>query len=225
MIRDLKVSVKILKFGFQAVMQVVLMIAFLVLGMAMELGSRGTYWMGAMLIMISPMYFAQLLYGLGMAQIVAASPYNKRFQTTIPAVGSAVLSIICMTVLVLVKYWEIQRHPELTQTVITALFTAGCMALIFNLYAAVVYKYYALSIILMILGVGSISGVYGFYTGIGSEISLPFISNASFGSIAAIGYGFVLIGALLQYALSCALYKKPLSEYAQGAMMRKYLKG
>ena len=35
MIRDLKVSVKILKFGFQAVMQVVLMIAFLVLGMAM----------------------------------------------------------------------------------------------------------------------------------------------------------------------------------------------
>lgn len=37
--------------------------------------------------------------------------------------------------------------------------------------------------------------------------------------------GFVLIGALLQYAMSCALYRRPLSEYAQGAMMRKYLKG
>ena len=46
MIRDLKVSVKVLKCGFQAVMQVALIIVFLILGIAMELGSKGTYWMG-----------------------------------------------------------------------------------------------------------------------------------------------------------------------------------
>ena len=47
----------------------------------------------------------------------------------------------------------------------------------------------------------------------------------SLGVIVLICYLTVILGAVLQYAVSTALYKKPLSEYAMGMAMRKALKG
>ncbi len=225
MMRELGISIKMLKHGFQAKMQMGMMVLFLIIGLTIELGTKGTYWMGAMFVMITPMYFAQLIYGLGLSQMVTVSPHNRRFQTGVPAMGSAILSTICFTILVLVKCWEINKHPELTDIIMLGLFITGAISLVFNVYTAVVYKYYAVSLIIMCISVGGISGSYGFLTGMGREIRLPLVSNLSVGGVILLSYVLVLAGALLQYVISCALYRKPLSEYAQGAMMRKYLKG
>lgn len=77
MIGDFKKSVQLMRYGFQAKLQVVSMVVFLVVGIVMELVTKGTYWLGAYFIIIAPIYFSQLLYGLGMSGIVASSPYKK----------------------------------------------------------------------------------------------------------------------------------------------------
>lgn len=227
MIGDFKKSVQLMRYGFQAKLQVVSMVAFLVVGIVMELVTKGTYWLGAYFIIIAPIYFSQLLYGLGMSGIVASSPYKKRLQTSLPAIGNGILGILTLTVLVVLKYFEIQLNPQNTKENIIVLLMVGFMCFILNVYSATVYKYYALSIVFLMAPIMIFS--YTFTTSSFDHFEHSFwgtlAGHLNMGSAALVCYLCVVAGALLQYAISCALYKKPLSEYAQGMMMRKYLKG
>lgn len=227
MIDDLKKAVHLARYGFQAKMQVVCMIIFVVLGMVMELASKGTYWLGAYFIIIGPIYFSQLLYGLGMSNIVATSPYKKRLQTSMPALGNFVLGVITISILAIIKYLEIQWYPQNAKENIVVFLMVGFMCFILNLYSATVYKYYALSVIVLLAPIMIFS--YTFTTSSFDHFQNSFwgvlAEKLSFGPTVLLCYLCVALGAFLQYAISCALYKKPLSEYAQGMMMRKYLKG
>ncbi len=225
MIHDLKMSFKLIKFGFQAKMQIVFMLIFFFVGLAMEVLGDGTYWLGAWFVLLSPMYFAQLLYGLLMSNMVMASPYNRRLQTAMSAVVMFVFSMLCMTLLVVIKLWKLLVHPEFKDAILTTLLASGVAVFVISTYTAVVYKKFAIAFIILMLTVGGVSGWSGYITGMGEHIVLPILHQMSFGAVVAASYGCVLLGILMQYGMSCLLYRKPLSEYAQGAMMRKYLKG
>ena len=90
-----------------------------------------------------------------------------------------------------------------------------------------VYKYFALSIVLMLIPVMALSYIFtseSFNNYEGGLLS-ALVDHMSMGGLVLICYLTVFLGAALQYAISTALYKKPLSEYAMGMAMRKALKG
>ena len=227
MINDMKKAISLVKYGFQAKMQLISVTIFVLLGVLLELITRGNYWIGAFFIIVAPMYFGQLLYSMGMSNLVAASPLKKRLQTSLPTIGNCVFEVVSLSLIVVIKFIEINMHPEEKTANLAVLFMVGVMCLFLNLYSAIIYKYYALSMVLLIIPVMIISALFTNQTldGWKAGAMVDFVCRLNFAGTALIGYLSIAVGGLIQYFLSKALYKKPLSEYAQGMMMRKYLKG
>ena len=95
--------------------------------------------------------------------------------------------------------------------------------IILHLYTALVYKYYALSIILLFAIICPISYVMGYQSVGESSFALSFVP-ASPGLVILFAYASALVGVGLEYLIAKLVYRAPLSKYAQGAAMRKYLK-
>ncbi len=146
MIENVKLIFALQKFGFQRRLQLGSMAIFYLIGVVIELATRGTFWLG--------MFF---------------------------------------------------------------------MMLVLHIYTAFVYKFYVLSIVLLFVIIWPISFYMGYSVSGTSAFSLPTIP-VSFAGAVLIAYASTLIGVGLQCALAKLIYRAPLSKYAQGAAMRKYLK-
>lgn len=225
MIKQFKLALQIQKFGFQRTMQLVCMAIMVVVGIIIEAASQGVTWLGSFFIALAPMFLTQIIYSFGMSNLVATSPYKKRLQTTVPAVSECIISLISMTVIVGFKIVEIHRAPEHTKGLLSTLMVLCVLMALLHLYTAVVFKYYALSVVLLLVIVWPMCFVMGFSTGMSDSMmfEIPFL-NISLTTAVIISYLTVFVSVFLQYLLSCALYRKPMSKYAQGMTMRKYLK-
>ncbi len=221
-----KKSVKLQSYGFQAKLQIGMLFLYIVIGLFIEFVSKGTQWLGPFFIMLAPMFFCQVLYGLGLSNVVQSSPYKKRLQTTMPAFSSLVLSLIFMTGVIVLKYFEMRWFPKSIKESMFCLLTMAVVSMVMNSYTAIVYKYYLLSMILLIVPLGLISGFSSAVTNSEHLMSkMPmWLQNLQFPTVAIISYVCLILGFILQYGVSLLLYRKPLSQYAQGMMMRSAMK-
>lgn len=227
MINDIKKALRLSLYGFKAEVQMILMIVFVLVGIVWEYFFQGMHWIGAYFIILAPVYFSQLLYGMGMSSMVAASPYKKKLQVLYPVLSNCILEFVAMTIIILLKFFEIRQYPENRKGLMAVLLLVCLFSIILNFYSALVYKYYALSIALMLAPIMVLSYIFtkeSFDNFEGSFLTV-LVDHMSMGVLVLICYLTVILGAVLQYALSTALYKKSLSEYAMGMAMRKALKG
>lgn len=227
MINDIKKALQLSLYGFKAEVQMILMIVFVLVGIVWEYLFHGMHWIGAYFIVLTPVYFSQLLYGMGMSSMVAASPYKKKLQILYPVLSNCIFEFVAMTIIILLKIFEIRLYPENREGLMAVLLLVCLFSIILNFYSALVYKYYALSIALMLAPIMVLSYIFtkeSFDNFEGSFLTV-IVDHMNMGTLALICYLTVILGAVLQYALSTALYKKPLSEYAMGMSMRKALKG
>lgn len=227
MINDFKKALQLSLYGFKAKVQMIFMIVFVIVGFVWEYFFQGMHWIGAYFIVLAPIYVSQLLYGMGMSNMVASSPYKKKLQVLYPALLNFFFELIAMTIIVLLKIFEIRSCPENKGGLMYVLLSVCMFCIVLNFYSAIVYKYFALSIVLMLVPVMGLSYIFtseSFNNYEGGLLS-TLIDHMSLGVLVLICYLTVILGAVLQYAVSTALYKKPLSEYAIGMAMRKALKG
>lgn len=227
MINDFKKALQLSLYGFKAQMQMIFMIIFVIIGLIWEYSFQGMHWIGAFFIILAPVYFSQILYGMGMSNMVAASPYKKKLQVLYPALSNCFFELVAMTIVVLLKVFEIRSCPENRSGLMYVLLSVCMYCIVLNVYSAMVYKYFALSIVLMLVPIMGLSYVFtseSFNNYEGGLLS-ALVGHMSLGGLVLICYLTVFLGAALQYAISTALYKKPLSEYAMGMAMRKALKG
>ncbi len=227
MINDFKKALQLSLYGFKAQVQMIFMIVFVIVGLMWEYFFQGMHWIGGFFIVLAPIYFSQILYGMGMSSMVAASPYKKKLQVLYPALSNCFFELVAMTIIVLLKIFEIRSCPENKEGLMYVLLSVCMFCIVLNFYSAIVYKYFALSIVLMLVPVMALSYIFtseSFNNYEGGLLS-ALVEHMSMGGLVLICYLTVFLGAALQYALSTALYKKPLSEYAMGMAMRKALKG
>lgn len=206
MINDFKKALQLSLYGFKAKVQMIFMIVFVIVGIVWEYFFQGMHWIGAFFIVLAPVYVSQILY---------------------PALLNFFFELIAMTIIVLLKIFEIRSCPENKGGLMYVLLSVCIFCIVLNFYSAIVYKYFALAIVLMLVPVMGLSYIFtseSFNNYEGGLLS-TLIDHMSLGVLVLICYLTVVIGAVLQYALSTALYKKPLSEYAIGMAMRKALKG
>lgn len=223
MIENVKLIFALQKFGFQRRLQLGSMVIFYLIGVVIELATRGTFWLGMFFMMMAPMYMMQVIYSMCMSTLVTASPYGKRIQTSIASCGDLIFSLISTTIIVIMKAVEVALYPQQKDALISVFVILSVMMLVLHMYIAFVYKFYALSIVLMLLIVWPISFYMGYSVSGTSSFSLPTIP-VSFAGAVLIAYASTLIGVGLQCVLAKLIYRAPLSKYAQGAAMRKYLK-
>ena len=213
MIEKIKYIYELQKYGFQRKTQLVSMLIMYVIGLVMEVVSHGTYWLGMFFMMMTPLFVTQTLYSTCMSGLVAASPRGKQIQTSLACLGDLVTTLVSMSILVVLKIVEVKLYPD----------HARVIMIIVHLYTALVYKYYALSIILLFAIIWPISYVMGYQSVGESSFVLSFVP-ASPGLVILFAYASALVGVGLEYLIAKLVYRAPLSKYAQGAAMRKYLK-
>lgn len=222
MINNLKLGIKIFRYGSGWVSMMVCSGIFLVLGLLMNIGYDVLEIAGRpgdiflLFVAVCPI---QILYSLSASNFIASSPAKKRMQTSVTATVCCFNMIVMYLVNFLFKVIMLTGHPENIGTACAEMVSLAGLAVLFMLYLAVAYKCFWMSI------VGGIAAY--FYTIArlnGLNVFLPEIFENSAGSFALalfIGLVIIVLGGFGQYGLALLVYKLPMSKYAQSATVRK----
>ena len=232
MMGQCKYAFQMLRYAFGIKGNSVAAVIMLAIGLALEFVSHGTTFLGSFFLMVLSMFPVQFLYSISLSDHVAASPYRKRLQTSMPALMNLTLNIGIFTLMNIIKAVEIYLFPEDAELIIGSLIMLSIAELILAIYTGIVFKYYILATIILVVFFSIFGGmggwimafqeqVYSFYsvfTAMGYMGKLPFV-----GAVVT-SYILLFVGAGFQYLVSLAIYRKPLSKRAQGAAMKRYLK-
>ncbi len=223
MISDLKLGFRVLKYAHALKSSLAIGIIMAVLGVAMCLmGMLGMEnFMGGYFIMMMALFLIQLLWSVNASNLVQASPMKKKLQTSVPAV----LSAFCMTAgYLLVVLTEVIvgciRPDRLSYICVLILFTAIIMGVIM-LYSAICYKYFFLGTILFI---ACFISCYSFLMSGTEQLAKLMQSDWNcFVLTSILGLVILWVCGVLQYFISLAVYKAPMSKRAQMAALRRQL--
>lgn len=206
MIENVKLIFALQKFGFQRRLQLGSMVIFYLIGVVIELATRGIFWLGMFFMMMAPMYMMQVIYSMCMSTLVTASPYGKRIQTSIASCGDLIFSLVSTTIIVIMKAVEVALYPQQKDVLISVFVILSVMMLVLHIYIAFVYKFYVLSIVLLFVIIWPISFYMGYSVSGPSSFSLPTIP-VSFAGAVLIAYASTLIGVGLQCVLAKLIYR------------------
>lgn len=205
------------------------LVLFAVIGLAGELFYLGTgftmnygFDFFAFLLLASLSFPAQFMVTTDVAYIVQTSSYKKKIQTKMFAEVSLITSLAAMTLLIFTRVIAGGVHPELAAKFWGDIPEMGMLAMAVLIFSVVMYKYFWIAMILLyVLAIG-ISGSAGYLSVAGGSSDILFENIPVAGDI-LLAYAFVFLGVGIAYLISLALYKKPFSKAAFGALMSKYV--
>lgn len=222
MIDNLKFGLKSFRYAYGIKSNVFLALAFLAAGMFMHIfGSNVRINVcGDFMIMCISMVPPQLICSLSASSMVQASPFGKKLQTSIPAMVTYVVMIgiyLIMTAYRLVRVW---KDPALAGIMSEELVLAAVTMLIFMIYLGVAYKYFVVSMVMLIAAVMFFRNGWD-----GSPLRMALFGHDIVGVMltALLGLGILTVGGFLQYLISLLVYRAPLSKMAQSATLRREL--
>lgn len=211
MIKQFKMSVKLVRYAFGIKQGIGFGILFTIIGvlcsvLPSEIGAIGEFF-----LMMIGLWVTQVFYSLGVSNLIQTSKWKKAVETSMPAILSLAGYIIAYIVCFLLKIPRLLEGEEQELMNISAeLIAAGFIAFFIMAYSGIAYKLFVVGTILFagsFIGMGTISGIARVF---GWTLSIP-----SVGAAVLIGFAEIVAGALVQYGLSCLLYKYPLSKHAQ----------
>ncbi len=223
MISDLKLGFKMMKYGHSAKLSFVASILMVVFGLLLStVGiTAESSFLGGYFIMLAALLLMQLLATVNAANLVQVSPAKKKLQTRIPALFSVVLMLAGYLFSVIIAGVVVCTRPERAGNVNNYMIITAIIMGVIMMYYGACYKYFVVSTVLFLVvflaGTPLINGSL-------QLVFMPFTdSRANFGLAALIGLAVILLGGLLQYLISLALYKAPISKLALGATLRKQM--
>ena len=159
----------------------------------------------------------QFMVTTDVSHIVQTSSYKKKIQTKMYAEVSLIFSLIAMTMLIFTRVIASAVHPDLAAKLWNDIPIAGIMTMMVLIFTVIMYKYYWIAVFMMGIGgrAGYLSVVKGPQDGLFAKV--PVLGDI------VIAYAFVLLGVGISYLISLALYKRPFSKAAFGAVMSKYV--
>lgn len=221
MLEQIKLGLKLVKYGLSFKMQIALAILFCLFGLITEYVSRSSNLLGGFYILISAMFVIQLVISMDISLLVQTSPYKKKLQTSMPVLACVPIMLGAYTVEVLIKGYFLYFHPEISADAgQQASIKGGLEGVIVLLFVTAIYmgfcfKYFAAAMIGLFVVVLPISIVFQM------PFLVNFIGQLPFGWIVLAGYILIPLGEFLAYQLSRLLYKKDLSRYAFGASLKR----
>ena len=195
-------------------------IIFLIAGTLLKLFPLETEYMaidvGAVFLFCSAMFPAQMVMSLDMSQMVQASPYKKKLQTSIPAKMTTVGILIMFGWSMFLQVISCMISGKNFADQGVKLLMTGMWAFVILLFTGICYKFFVVSMIVMY--------IFIFGAGMLLEIGLHFFIPKGFiHPLVAIveDIALILIGGVIQYGLMRLFYKYPLSKAAFGAAIRR----
>lgn len=222
MLKDFKLGIRVLKYAHSARMTMIIagvMVLFGILITPLNLINKEASLPCGYFIMLSVLFLIQLISSVSIAKLAQASPAKKRLQTSVPTMLNLVFMSSGFFLSAVVEYICILLRPEETQLIAgRLLFTAVIMGVVI-LYSAVAYKLFFLGTVFFLV---IFFTCYVFLSDGGWTVRL-WESSGLFWQVVLIGFAIIALCCLLQYGISLALYRLPMSKYAQSATLRKQL--
>ena len=220
MINDMKLGIRLLRYGFGIKTNLVLLIvctAADLLCFALELAGITTPLDGFMLLAcVIPV---QILFTLNVVDIVLTSPARKKLQTSVPAVMTLCTTLAAYLIVVLKEAVIVLIHPDKTAQSAMRLVFLGVLVAVIMAFTGVLYKSFPALLVMYF----SLSGFNSFFM-------MPILRSDFLGEdmgalvrAALIGVVLILAGGALEYALSVLFYKKPVSKKVLGERLSREL--
>lgn len=188
----------------------------------MDLNSNIKSGMGAIMLVIVAMYPAQMIYSICGSQLAQSSPCKKAMMTSLPTVITFSSGMLAYLLVIVIEVIRAIRNPETAERCAGLILLIGMMLMFLNIYIGIAFKYFVVSMIMMI---GIMSGGYYYcYRGIAVGVRtmvLPWLTGISMPIAIAAGLCFAVLGSLLQYGISLLLYKRPISRTAIYGLLRQ----
>lgn len=224
---------KLIKYGMSAKQSFGTMILFMVIGTAFELmavlgvnNSTNTFWIdfGALFLYSAAMYPAQILMTLDISGMVQASCYKKRIQTSAMSLASLCGNLGALAILLLIRALSACIMPERAYLIWDSLPAVGILGLSLSIMAALMYKFYILSIIVLAGIFGTFSSLIGYQNFMGMEAAPGILRGMPLPAAIAFCIVMILLGNGIQYLVARAIYKRPFSKGAFGnAIGKKFI--
>lgn len=221
MINDLRTGIKLMKYGINATMNLIFVVILLLFGLVMEAAeifASGVFtWipLGMVMLVCTGAIPAQLVISVDVSSLAQSSACKKKLQTKIPALLMGSGSIAALTLSAIVRGIRVAAGAD--ERVLKSMVSSGIIAAMLIVYFAFVYKYYVVSIGVLYAGMF----VSGFFGALWSELLEGPLDAVSPVLCVFIAYVIVLAAIGLQYLISLALYKKPISKACFGAALRR----
>ncbi len=221
MINDMKLGIRLLRYGYGIKTNLVLLIVCTAADMlcfALELAGITTPLDGYLLLACA-MVPVQILFSLNAVDIVLASPVRKKLQTSVPAVMSLCATLAAYLIIVLKKAVIILIHPDKTAQSAVMLSFLAFLAAVIMVFTGVLYKSFPAFLVMCF----SLSGFVSFF--MMSLLRSDFLGE-DMGALvrgALIGAVLILAGGALEYVLSILFYKKPVSKKTLGGKLSREL--
>ena len=224
MISDLKLGIKLMRYAYMVKANVAIAILMVVFGVFVTLGVNlsgvASNMPGGYIVMLAPLFLIQMLSSVSVTNMAQASSAKKRLQTSVPTVITLFSALLGYFIVSIAEYICVAVLPERRGIICGELFVIAVLSALLIIYASVAYKYLVISILLLVPAMmGSV--VFGNVIGWGTKLFAGMKHLFAFTVIA----GIVVIAAacVLHYFITLALYKVPMSKYAQAAPLRRQL--
>lgn len=218
MMTEIKKSLKLIKYGYQAKLNIGLVVLFFILGVLMLILNDGfNVSLGAIYILLGPFMVIQVHYNLLHSNIIASSYQRRTLDGLVPNVVGAVSSLIVYAVLVVFIAIKNSMSSAEGVTYASILIVASLIIFVVIVYYGIAYKIFwvgtGLFVVAFLIAFAGGSGVMRVLEKQG--VSIPFVVSA------LIGLGLIILGNVLSVLLRKALYKKPISPASGGVVLRK----
>lgn len=218
-----------MKYGMSAKQSFGTMFLFVVIGIAFEIvtmlgvGGQPFGWLdfGALFLYSAAMYPAQVLMTLDISGMVQTSPYKKQIQTGAMSFASLCGNLAALVILLLVRGLGAYIAPERAIQIWGTFPLIGIMGLGLSIMGALMYKFYILSIVVLIVIFGTAGTLGSFQGGMEMENSAGFLNSMSPSMAMVFCVIMILLGNAIQYLVVRALYKRPFSKGAFGNAVGK----
>ncbi|MCD8230726.1 MAG: hypothetical protein LUD14_02680 [Clostridiales bacterium] len=230
-------------YGHQFRLQLILGVSFFILGLVIQIGSTlsvaqtnfgefGTFAFlmmqlcGDVLIVSAAAMPAQILLSMDCALMTQASPWKKKLQTSIFSIFICIPTLIVLTLSLALGTTASAKMPGNSIWIAQSFLICGIITAFLLIFWPITYKYYRISMIIIICGIFfSETGII-FSDGMLENGEIIFSSLRLPSSPAVcilLAYVIVLAACGINFLLARALYKKPLSKQAFGVFLQKWL--
>lgn len=175
--------------------------------------------MGAILMLTVGMYPAQMICSVCGSQLVLSSPHKKAIMTSVPTIITFCSGMLAYLAVIGIEAIRAMGNPEAVEYSTHMILLLGVVLMIMEIYLGIAYKYFVVSMVIMI---GCVTGSYYLMNFFGDGVlSMSWLSGISMPVAIAVGLCLAVLGSLLQYGISLLVYKKPVSRSAIYGLLRQ----
>jgi len=208
MIDDFKLGLSLMRYGLQFKWNIFGAVFMLVVGLSIEKSSENGMQFGYMFAMIGGLMVYQLVHSVTCAGLVQTSSKKRKLQTSASAVCLFVFALLFNTLFIVMELiFAHLRHSSMS-SVVAAILMISIEMVVLLIYTGFALKMFWPSMIALIVGSGFLGVTQSLMErGIIFPNGMP-----SLGVAIAISYLAVVVGSLLVYLISLALYKRDFSK-------------